>query len=393
MRQPSQGGRTGGDRDRDPDGGRCHERGEWLDAPATPTSFPTSSPTTTYVMFSPVLTLWLSPSQPGFALFSASSSSSPLTPLSIFPMSLFFFLHLAQELKQYDPTYVAGGATQNTIRVAQWILGVPGATTYFGSVGADANASLLRETVEADGVRASYHVSSGSPTGTCACAVVGGERSLVANLGAANEYAISHLQAPENWAVLQRAKFVYSAGFFLTASPESMLLAAKDCASRGVPYGLNISAPFLVEVPPFKKAMDDVLPFATHVFGNETEAAAFARAEGWTETDLETIASRIAALPRADGRAEQPRTVVITQGAQSTIVAVGDEPVRTFTVTPIPKDQLVDTNGAGDAFVGGFLAKTVQGESLENAVLAGHYAAGVIVKRSGCSLPKEKPQI
>ena len=33
--------------------------------------------------------------------------------------------------------YIAGGATQNSIRVAQWILGKPNVTSYMGCVGAD----------------------------------------------------------------------------------------------------------------------------------------------------------------------------------------------------------------------------------------------------------------
>jgi adenosine kinase len=31
--------------------------------------------------------------------------------------------------------YIAGGATQNSVRVAQWILGLKNATAYFGCVG------------------------------------------------------------------------------------------------------------------------------------------------------------------------------------------------------------------------------------------------------------------
>ncbi len=40
------------------------------------------------------------------------------------------------------PLYVAGGATQNTIRGAQWML-PKGSTVYFGCVGKDAYVSLL----------------------------------------------------------------------------------------------------------------------------------------------------------------------------------------------------------------------------------------------------------
>ena len=49
-------------------------------------------------------------------------------------------------------------------------------------------------------------------------------------------------------------------------------------------------------------------------------------------------------------------------------------------------EKLVDTNGAGDAFVGGFLAQLVQGESIAKAVDAGHYAARHIIQVSGTTL-------
>ena len=51
--------------------------------------------------------------------------------------------------------YIAGGATQNTIRVAQWMLQVPGATTYMGCVGNDAFAAKMTETATKDGVQVS----------------------------------------------------------------------------------------------------------------------------------------------------------------------------------------------------------------------------------------------
>ena len=42
----------------------------------------------------------------------------------------------------------------------------------------------------------------------------------------------------------------------------------------------NISAPFICAVPPFKATLDKAIGMADFVFGNETEAAAFAVVAG-----------------------------------------------------------------------------------------------------------------
>lgn len=53
----------------------------------------------------------------------------------------------------------------------------------------------------------------------------------------------------------------------------------------------------------------------------------------------------------------------------------------------LPKEALVDTNGAGDAFVGGFLSQLVCGRSIEDCVRAGTYAARTIIQMPGCTFP------
>jgi adenosine kinase len=47
-------------------------------------------------------------------------------------------LPLYDELvKSYPVQYIAGGAGQNSIRIAQWMLQEPNRTAYFGAVGVD----------------------------------------------------------------------------------------------------------------------------------------------------------------------------------------------------------------------------------------------------------------
>jgi len=282
--------------------------------------------------------------------------------------------------------YIAGGATQNSIRVAQWMLQEPGATAYMGCIGKDAFADKMKEACGKDGVNCAYMVDESTPTGCCAVLVNGAERSLCTNLNAANNYKTSHLQQPANWAILEKAKIVYSAGFFITVSPESIKLASQQAAKSGAIYCMNLAAPFIVQVPPFKAVLVETMPFVDILFGNETEAQTWAETEGWETKDIAFIATRLSLIPSAKAR---KRTVVITQGPEATVVAINGI-TKEYPVTPLPREKLVDTNGAGDAFVGGFLAALSKGADVEACCKAGTYSAGVIFQNSGCTYP-DKP--
>lgn len=283
--------------------------------------------------------------------------------------------------------YIAGGATQNSIRVAQWMLQEPGATAYMGCVGSDGFAAKMREACEKDGVHCAYMVDEKTPTGSCAVLINDGERSLCTNLNAANNYKPEHLQQPENWKILEGAKIVYSAGFFITVSQESIKLASEEAAKTGAIYCMNLSAPFIMQVPPFKACLVQTMPKIDFLFGNETEAQTWADTEGWDTKDVAFIATRLSLIPTAKTR---KRTVVITQGRDPTIVAINGI-VKEYPITPLPKEKVVDTNGAGDAYVGGFLAALAKGLPIEKCCEAGAYAAGVIVQHSGCTYP-DKPE-
>ena len=48
--------------------------------------------------------------------------------------------------------------------------------------------------------------------------------------------------------------------------------------------------------------------------------------------------------------------------------------------------EVVDSNGAGDAFAGGFLARYVEGDSIANCVRSGVEVAGRVIQRVGFNL-------
>lgn len=296
-------------------------------------------------------------------------------------------LPMYDELASKDTVeYIAGGATQNSIRVSQWMLQIPGATSYIGCIGKDKFGEEMKKNSTAAGVNVKYYEDESAPTGTCAVCVVGGERSLVANLSAANCYKSEHLKRPEIWSIVEKAKYYYIAGFFLTVSPESIQMVAEHAAAKNKVFMMNLSAPFICEF--FREPQEKALPYMDYVFGNETEARTFAKVHGWETDNVEEIALKISQWPKASGA--HKRITVITQGADPVVVAE-DGKVKLFPVILLPKEKLVDTNGAGDAFVGGFLSQLVQEKPVEDCVRAGCYAANVVIQRSGCTYPP-KPE-
>ena len=285
----------------------------------------------------------------------------------------------------YKVDYIAGGATQNTIRVTQWMLQRKLATCYIGCVGRDKYGEQLEKQAKGDGVRVQYMVVDDQPTGTCAVVVTEKVRSLVANLGAANSYKINHLKEKENWQLVEQAKICYIAGFFLTVSVDSILAVAKHCTENNKIFIMNLSAPFICQV--FKDQLLQVMPYIDILIGNEAEGAAFSGAMGYGTEDLKEVILKAAVEPKE--HQDRPRVVIFTQGPGD-IILCKDRKVTEFPILPIKEEEILDTNGAGDAWVGGFLSQLVLERTIEEAIQGGNYAANVIIKRSGCTFP-EKP--
>ncbi|VVD00605.1 unnamed protein product [Leptidea sinapis] len=272
-------------------------------------------------------------------------------------------------MEKYNAEFIAGGSVQNTLRVAQWILKKPNLCTYFGCVGKDDYARILKERAEAEGVTVRYQVTDEAPTGTCAVLVTGHHRSLCANLAAAQKFTPDHLEKEECRRSIETAKFFYASGFFVAVSPESIMRLATHAHENGHMFIMNISAPFVTQF--YKEPLEKMLPYVDVLFGNES-----------VKTNLTDIALKISAMPKLSSR---KRVVVITQGKDPVILVEGDS-VSLIPVSILSEEQIVDTNGAGDAFTGGFLSQMVLGKSYESCVKCGIYTASHVIQHSGCTV-------
>jgi adenosine kinase len=294
-------------------------------------------------------------------------------------------LPMYQEIVKYpDVLYIAGGATQNSIRGAQWMSPVPGMAHYIGSVGNDKNGEKIKEAAAADGVITHYYVSKEHRTGSCAVLIVDRERSLVADLAAANDYQHSHFLSQEIQDLVQTIDVFYSAGFFLTVSPQTVVEIGKHCAEHNKILVWGVAALFVVEY--FWDRVKEVLPYVDYLVANETEAAKLIEKLGLNGNDMEATMKAISELPKINQKRQ--RTIIFTNGADPVLI-YADGKFQKYDVPPLSKEEIVDTNGAGDAFLGGFLSGLTQDKDLSVCVKAGLETARHILQVSGTQYTKK----
>lgn len=210
---------------------------------------------------------------------------------------------------------------------------------------------------------------------------------MCANLSAACKYATTHLD--ENWEELKKAKIIYTTAFFITSNNEALQKVGKFAADNNVPLAYNLSAMFLIQ---FNGAeVDAALENADYVFANEDEATCWGEQKKLESKDRKDIALALAKFKKTN--TARHRVAIVTQGPEPTIVAYydilsGEYKIKEYPIGKLEKDQIVDTNGAGDSFVGGFLSQLYQDKGLDKCIEAGIYLSREVVMKSGCQFPE-----
>jgi len=292
--------------------------------------------------------------------------------------------------------YVPGGATQNVVRIANWMLQGQKPCSMAGILGKDPNGELFKKGCDKEGIVHKFYEQTEKGTGRCAVCIVDKDRSMVADLLCNDLFP---QQEPDFLfedckPLWQNADICYISGFWLTVNPEGMEKLAKICSeSSDKKFITNISAPFLAQF--FLPQMQKLFPYVDILFGNESEAEALATALNLEKTegkyDLAVCAKEFAKVLDPEGK--RGTRVIITQGGDPVIVARNnDADAATYEMPPLKAEEIVDFNGAGDGFAGGFLSGLVMGKDEETCVKYGAYSAQFIIKTSGVQFGDAKPQ-
>lgn len=249
-------------------------------------------------------------------------------------------------------TVASGGSAANTCRaLARW--GV--STGFIGTVGNDADGQAMLADLRESGVDVSQvAIKSGAPTGRVMGLVDSqGRRSLYVEPGANNLLSEDDLSLE----ITAQARLIHLTSF----ASEDQLALQEWLAERLPPWVALSFAPGQIYTRLGREPLAKILRRTGILFVNKREAEELGRVE----------------LLRRCGC----RIVVETLGPEgSRVTHTGGR-----FCTPAFPTAVVDTTGAGDAFVAGFLLGWLRGEPLERCARWGNWTASRVIQAPGAN--------
>jgi ribokinase len=234
-----------------------------------------------------------------------------------------------------------------------------------GRLGRDAFGSQLRTGVRAEGVDDTWISEGPEPTGVASIMVDRSGQNIIAVAPGAN----AALGSADVASVLDHLANIDVVVVELEV-PLSVVLTVAQWASRSQVH-------FLLNAAPARPDVEQLLPHVTVLILNESEAAVLL---GHPVHDEDAAA--------VDLVKRGPSTAVITLGDRGAVYATS----ALVGHVAAPRVDVVDTTGAGDAFVGALAVQWAAAAPLEEAVRFACAAGGLACTQTGAqaALPRER---
>jgi sugar/nucleoside kinase (ribokinase family) len=207
------------------------------------------------------------------------------------------------------------------------------------------------------------HQSREGITGTCLVLITpDAERTMNTCLAISEFLSVDNIEDE----TIEQSDWVYIEGYLATSETgkEAARKVVERAKQAGTKVAFSLSDPGIVEY--FGDALRYIAePGIDLIFANEDEAKTFTKTE-----DFESAAEAITGFCTE---------YAITLGAEGAVVGNADSQWKVAS-EPV---KAIDTNGAGDAFAGAYLAAISKGEEAASAAAFACKAAGLVVSQMG----------
>lgn len=254
-----------------------------------------------------------------------------------------------------------GGAAANS---AAWAAATGADTVFVGGIGDDDAGIAARKALTDLGVDARLVSSATVSTGSCICIVdPSGERTMIPDQGANALLTVDHLT--EDLLLPENHFHISGYTFLQPTSREAAIKILEKAKSHGLTTSIDPSSASMIELAGVA-AVRDWISGVDILFPNADEAQVLTGI-----SDMELAAKQLLGLAN---------TVVLKMGAAGAMQVFKDKPTLHLAA---PKVAAVDATGAGDAFVGGYLANWLKTHDAQSALESGIAAGSECVQHVG----------
>mgnify|MGYP000085343688 CR=1 FL=1 len=273
-----------------------------------------------------------------------------------------------EEVGVIDVKSAAGGSAANTI-VGLARLGL--SVGFIGVVGNDSEGKFILEEFRRENVDISHIKITEGHTGRAMSFVdASGERALYILPGVNDDLHLEDIDLK----YVNGAKILHTSSFVSREQLEMQKALVRRLKAR-----LSFSPGMLC----FKFGLDNILELVERsdfLFLSFEELEALVKGRLRTENETK------------EGLAEKGAAFLVDLGANVVSVTLGKlgcyvtDGEKQHLVKAYPVDRVVDTTGAGDAFVAGFLYGVLSGRRLEDCGKLGNIAAAFCIREYGCRM-------
>lgn len=292
-----------------------------------------------------------------------------------------FYSEIEQKLQVFS---TIGGSALNILRAISWGLknnNLEKKISMLGCVGNDILKNKIINTLQQCNIHTNLLEQIDMGTSRCAVGICNNKDRYFLSEILASKYLSSNF-IQNHWNDIISHDALLIEGYFIKENFELCSDICDAFINQGKYIILTLSDPLMIES--YRENIIKIANKADMVVGSLNAAKKLVE-ENNNHVNIDLLFKKIYALLN-----DKNRILIITAGNQGVFCSKYDQVTKTedhFQTFPnqINNRDIVDFNGAGDAFLGGFISQQMQNKTFEECCHLGNKAAAVVIKNIGCN--------